>query len=129
MVLQAMVEKAELLAAISEIKAQREEAQAKARDLTWSEAQLVKAHEDLELARLREAQLRADMHSMVAKSELDAAKAHFNQVEIANCEEKAKLRETTLQLKSCLSKLESEKGALEATMQVFDTNEILVQTL
>lgn len=113
------MDRAQLLAAISETKAQSEEAQAKARDLTWSEAQLLKAHEQLELARQRETQLKAVINSMVPKSELDAAKAHLNKVEITASEETDKLRATALLLKSCLSKLEAEKGALEITMQVF----------
>lgn len=116
-VLQGMVDRAELLSALSEIKAQREDAHAKARDLEWSETQLVKAREQLELARLGEAQLRAEMSSMVPKSELEAAKAHLHEVEVAANEENSKLREATLRLKSCLSKLEDEKGSLQVRMQ------------
>ena len=117
-VLQGMVDRAELLAALSEIKVQREDAQSKTKDLEWAEAQLVKAREQLELARLSEAQLRAEMSSMVAKSELEASKAHLHEVEIAASEENQNLREATLRLKSSLCKLEQEKSALEVTMQV-----------
>ncbi len=118
LVLQGMVDRAELLAARSEIKALREDAQAKATDLTWSEAQLVKAREQLELARLAESQLRAEASSKVPKSELEAAKAHLHEVQMAASEESQKLRESLLLLKSNLRKLEEEKTTLEAAMMV-----------
>jgi hypothetical protein len=82
MVLQGMVDRAELLAARSEIKALREDVQSKAKDLEWSEAQLMKTREQLELARLAESNFLAEASLKVPKSELEATKAHLRQVEI-----------------------------------------------
>ena len=76
-----MVDRAELLAALSETKTVREDAQAKERDLAWSESQLAKAREQLEQARLIESELRAELSSMVPRSQLEASKAEARELQ------------------------------------------------
>jgi hypothetical protein len=114
---QGMVDRAELLAALSEIKALKDEAQAKAKDYGWLEAQLVKAQEQVQTARIDAAKLRADMSAMVTRSDLEEAKAQLQALEAAARAESQKQREDMNALKEKLGGLEKEKSTLEATMQ------------
>jgi predicted nucleic acid-binding Zn-ribbon protein len=113
-----MVDRAELLAALSEIKALKDEAQAKAKDHAWLEAQLVKAQEQVQSARVDAAKLRADMSAMVTRSDLEAARAQLLEAEAAARAESQKQREDMSALKERLGGLEKEKSTLEANMQV-----------
>ncbi len=112
------MDRAELLAALSEIKALKDEAQAKAKDFAWLEAQLVKAQEQVQGARVEAAKLRADMSAMVTRSDLEAAKAQLLEAEAAARAESQKQREDMHALRERLSGLEEEKSTLVSTMQV-----------
>ena len=92
---QGMVDRAELLAALSENKTLREDAQDTQRDLTLSETQLGKAREQLEQARLIESLLRSELSSMVPRSELESRLQELERLTIELGASRAEARELT----------------------------------
>lgn len=102
-----MVPRSDYLTLQSEAKAGKEDAESKAKDLEWTEAQLVRAQEQLKVARSEVAQLQVAMTGMVSKSELFVTRA-----------EAEKLREAISELQESTKKLEDEKYDLVQKMQV-----------
>jgi predicted nucleic acid-binding Zn-ribbon protein len=113
-----MVTRAELLAAQSEIKACKEEAAAKAKDVAWMESQASKGQEQLQAARLEVAQLQATISSMVPRSEFEAAKKRLAEVDAAARAEEQVQRDLVRSLNDRLKALEDEKSQLFTKMQV-----------
>jgi predicted nucleic acid-binding Zn-ribbon protein len=113
-----MVTRAELLSAQSEIKACKEEAAAKAKELAWIESQVSKGQEQLQAARLEVAQLQATISAMVPRSEFEAAKKQFSEVEAAARLEEQVQRDLVRSLHDKLKALEDEKSLLRTKMQV-----------
>jgi predicted nucleic acid-binding Zn-ribbon protein len=113
-----MVTRAELLSAQSEIKACKEEAAAKAKDFAWIESQVSKGQEQLQAARLEVAQLQATISAMVPRSEFEAAKKQFSEVEASVRAEEQVQRDLVRSLHDRLKALEDEKSVLRTKMQV-----------
>ena len=104
---QGMALRSDLTAAESEAKANKEELEAKARDLEWVEGQLSRTQEQLNSVRAEAAQLQLAISSMVPKSELSATRAECD-----------KLREASLELQATTRTLGHEKSDLLQKMQV-----------
>ena len=121
-----MVDRADLLAALSENKTLREDAQAKEKDLAWSETQLGKAREQLDLARLVESQLRLELSSMVPRSDLDAALARLQEEGIlmsqlrASQAEARELNEDNTRLEQKLLEVKIEIDNLKVKIEVLN---------
>jgi hypothetical protein len=116
--LQGMIPRTELLAALSETKAKQEEIQAKANDLAWLERQLSQAQEQTNSARQETAQLRASLTCMVHRSDLDNAKELVSNLDSAVAIEGQKQRETIAALNLRIGYLEVEKSHCNTMMQV-----------
>ncbi len=106
-----MVPRAELLAAQSEAKANKEEALAKAADLERTKAQVSAAREEA-------AKLQSAMGAMVSKGELEAARGQLRQAEDAAREEGQRQREALAALTVKLGSVEAEKAPLASEMKV-----------
>jgi predicted nucleic acid-binding Zn-ribbon protein len=113
-----MVDRAQLLAALAEIKALKDDVSAKAKDLAWQQQQQAKLQEQLQNARVEAAQLRADMSAMVPRTDLDAANALIQEIEAAAKAESRRQREAIASLHEKMSGLEEEKSTLVSNMQV-----------
>ena len=113
-----MVPRSELLAAQSEAKARQDELQAKEKELAWLQEQLQRVQEQLSASRQEEAQLRSAMQGMVAKAELEAAKAHSLELEKLARAEALKHRDALAALSERLAALEADKAAALNAMQV-----------
>jgi hypothetical protein len=113
-----MVPRSELLAAQSEIKAHKDEAHVKGKDHSWLEGQLAKAQEQVNSARVDAARLQAEMSGMVARSDLDVAKAKLAESEAAARAETEKHHKVLDELNGRISALEKDKTALVLKMQV-----------
>jgi hypothetical protein len=99
-----MVQRSELMAAISEANAKRDEAASKEQDLQWYREQLSKTREQLHEAREEAGQMHISMGNMVQRSVLAELKAA------------ADLHQETLQ--ESLKKLQNDKAGLEQLLQV-----------
>ena len=104
---QGMVSRSEFLAAQSEAKANRDDAEARARDLLALEDQLSKTQEKLLSVRADTAQLQLDIGGTVSKSELHAAKT-----------ESENLRGTIAEMQGKVTSLEKERSVLLGKIQV-----------
>ena len=113
-----MVTRAELLSAQSEVKACKEEAAAKAKDMAHLEGQVSTGQEQLQAARLEVAQLQATISSMVPRSEFEAAKKRFNEMDAAVRAEEQAQRDLLRGLNDKLKAVEDEKSQLITKMQV-----------
>ena len=104
---QSMVQRSELMAAISEANSKRDEAASKEQDLQWHQEQLSKAREQLLEARKEAGQMHVSMGNMVPKSVLAelklAADSH---------------QDSAKALQENLLKLQTDKAALEQQLQV-----------
>jgi hypothetical protein len=116
--LQGMVPRSELLAAQSLAKANKDDADAKAKDLAWLEEQMKKAQEQLSAARQEAASLRAEAGGMVPRSDLEAAKLQLHELEKAARLEQKKQREELQALNDRLSAIDTEKASHANKMQV-----------
>ncbi len=103
---QGMVDRSDLLAALSENKTLREDAQANEKDLAWSETQLGKAREQLDLARLVESQLRLELSSMVPRSDLETSRAEARELNEDNTRLEQKLLEVKIEINDLKVKIE-----------------------
>ena len=126
-----MVSRSELLAAQSQAKASKDDADSKAKqdeiearvkDLHYMEGQLSKGQEQINSARLETAQLRADMSCMVQRSELEGAKELLSNLEAAVAIESQKHREIIAALNSRIGSLEVEKSDRDTTIKVMERN-------
>jgi chromosome segregation ATPase len=115
---QGMVSRSELLAAQSQAKASKDDADSKAKDLAWLEEQLKKSQEQLAAARQEVASLREEMGGMVPRSDLEAAKLQLQELEKAARLEQKKQREEYQALRDRLGAIDAEKASLENKMQV-----------
>ena len=104
---QGMVPRAELLAAQSEARANRDDADARARDAVWMEDQLSKAREQLNVARAEAGRVHAALGDSVPRSELAAIQAAA-----------ARQQEVAGVLRESVQRLEEEKAALQERLQV-----------
>ena len=104
---QGMVPRAELLAAQSEARANRDDADARARDAVWMEDQLSKAREQLNVARTEAGRVHAALGDSVPRSELAAIQAAA-----------ARQQEVAGVLRESVQRLEEEKAALQERLQV-----------
>ena len=104
---QGMVERSELMAAISEANANRDEAALKEQDLQWHRDQLSKLREQLLEAQRELGRIHILMGSMVQKSVVDEMQA------AADLQQEA-----AMSLRESLRSLQNEKAALELLMQV-----------
>ena len=102
-----MVQRSELLAAVLEANANKDEAALKEKDLQWHREQLCKAREQLHEAQQEAVQLHISMGHMVQKSALDELK------EAADSHQDA-----AKDLRGDLRSLQNEKAALEQLLQV-----------
>jgi hypothetical protein len=116
--MQGMVDRSVLLSSIAEAKMQKDELQVKAKEVTWFESRSLKAEEQVEKLKKETEQLRAEMTSMVSRSDLDTAKSYFEDVEATARGEIQKQLNVILALNNRLSGLEEEKNTLIAQMQV-----------
>jgi hypothetical protein len=112
-----MVPRTELLAAQSELKAHKDEVHVKSKDHAWLEGQLAKAQEQVNSARVEAARLQAEMSGMVARSDLEAAKAKLAEGEAAARAEADKQQKGLGELNGRIGALEKEKAALVLKMQ------------
>ena len=99
-----MVQRSELMAAISEANAKRDEAALKEQDLQWHREQLRKTREQLHEAQQEAGQMHISMGNMVQRSVLAEMKAA------------ADLHQEALQ--ESFTKLQNDKAALEQLLQV-----------
>jgi hypothetical protein len=106
-----MVPRAELAAAAAEVRASRDEAQARAGDLASAEDRLERAQELLKAARAESSRLQAALAGSVPRAELVAAKAR---VEEADARTEAAREELLAKAKEW----EAEESRLRSTMQV-----------
>ena len=113
-----MVSRSDLLAAISEAKAIKEDLAAKAKEFAWLEGQNSKGQEQLQAARLEVAQLQATISGMVPRSDLDAMKRQLNEAEAAFRVDGQAQRDQINNLNDRLRALEDEKSNLVIKMQV-----------
>jgi hypothetical protein len=102
-----MVLRSELTAAESEAKANKEELEAKSRDLDWVEGQLSRTQEQLNSARAEAAQLQLAISDMVPKSELISSRLDCD----THCSAASELRDEIKMLKN-------EKNDLVLKLQV-----------
>ncbi len=119
--------RSELLAAQSLAKANKDDADAKAKDLAWLEEQMKKAQEQLSAARQETASLRAEVGGMVPRSDLEAAAARLAESQAAAREALAKHQATLVDLNGRLGALEKEKSEHLVKMQVKDAGIIIAQ--
>jgi hypothetical protein len=112
-----MVDRSDLLAALSDAKAKQEEAQSKASNLSWLELQLAKAQEQINAARQETTALVQEIHSMVPRADLESAKKLIANLEVAAAAENQKQRESVAALNLQLGALEVEKSALQAQIK------------
>jgi hypothetical protein len=115
---QGMVPRSELLEALSQAKANKDDADSKAKDLAWLEEQMKKSQEQLAAARQEAASLRAEVGGMVPRSELEATAARLAESQAAAREAQAKQQETMSELNGRLIALEKEKSENLVKMQV-----------
>ena len=115
---QGMVARAELLAALSEVKASKEEAAAKAKELAWLEGQAGKGQEQLNAARVEVAQLQAAMSGMVPRGDVEELKRQLKEVEASARAEGQAHRDLVAGMNERLRLLEDEKSGLLTKMQV-----------
>jgi hypothetical protein len=123
---QGMVPRTELLAAQSEVKAHKDEAHVKGKDHAWVEGQLAKAQEQVSNARVELARLQAEMGGMVARSELEAARAKLAESEAAARAEAEKHQGVLGELHGRIGSLEKDKSALILKMQGMEDRSQLV---
>jgi chromosome segregation ATPase len=113
-----MVPRSELLAALSQAKANKEDADSKAKDLAWLEEQQKKAQEQLAAARQEVAGLRTEVGGMVPRSDLEAAVGRLAESQAAAREAQAKHQELLGELNGKLVALEKDKTDHMVKMQV-----------
>jgi predicted nucleic acid-binding Zn-ribbon protein len=107
-----------LLSAQSEIKACKDAAAAKTKDLAVMESQVSKGRVQLQAALLDVAQLQSSISAMVPRSELEAARQHFEEVNATLRAEEHAQRDLVRSLNDRLRALEEEKSQLHSKMQV-----------
>jgi chromosome segregation ATPase len=106
-----MVPRAELLAALAEVRASKDEAQAKGSDLASAEDRLQRAQELLKAARAESSQLQAALSSTVPRAELLAAKAKIDEADL-------RTQAARDDLQAQLKEWEAEASFLRVAMQV-----------
>jgi chromosome segregation ATPase len=109
--LQSMVPRAELVAALAEVRASRDEAQAQASDLASAEDRLQRAQELLKAARAESSRLQAALAGSVPRAELLAAKAKIEEADM-------RTQAARDELHARLKEWEAEESRLRSTMQV-----------
>ena len=99
--LQGMVDRADLLIALSENNTLREDARANEKDLAFAKTQLDQAREQLDQARLSESLLQLQLGSMVPRSKLEASQAEVKELN----EDNSILEQKLLDVKTQIDKL------------------------
>ncbi len=106
-----MVPRTELISALAEVRANKDEAQAKGSDLASAEDRLQRAQELLKAARAESSQLQTALASTVPRVELLAAKAKIEEADM-------RTQAARDELQAKLKEWEAEASRMRVTMQV-----------
>jgi hypothetical protein len=106
-----MVPRAELVAALAEVRASKDDALAKASDLASAEDRLQRAQELLQAARAESSQLQATLSGSVPRAELLVAKGKLEEAEM-------RTQAARDELQAKLKEWEAEASHLRVAMQV-----------
>ena len=114
---QGMVTRSDYLAALSEVKASKEDAAARAKDLSWMQSQHSKTQEQLSSARLEIAKLETVVSGMVRQIR-ESTKEKVRLCEEESRSQHQRHEDSTRSLNQRLSELDKDKTALIASIQV-----------